>query len=175
MRRTFDEKVQLYKKELTEIQNGTHQGLLQAIHLAEMECEEAIKRAELFYEYQLNCAEHVYQMDCEQSLNDYKNEHDGLQEEMLENLEMKKRKLREDHDNFDLNTDTNYESRSVRKTARLAPKAEETRGTNSRKKAKDKGATLNFPLRENEVADDIAMIRKATGTRSFYKPVKRRF
>jgi hypothetical protein len=30
-------------------------------------------------------------------------EHDGLQEEMLETLEARKRKLREDFDNFDMN------------------------------------------------------------------------
>jgi hypothetical protein len=93
---------------------------------------------------------------------------------MLEHLEMKKRKLRDDHDNFDLNAgnfssynrkDTIYDAKAVgtRKAARLGPKVEDSRmGFSSRKKPKEKGAVLNFLLKDVEVNDDLSMIRKVS-------------
>lgn len=70
--------------------------------LAEMECEEEIKRAELFYQYQQDTASQLFTMERDAYLEEYKQEHDSLQEQMLEALEQKKRKLRDDYENLDL-------------------------------------------------------------------------
>ena len=64
--------VEKYKKDLKDIQSGNHIGFKNAIQLAELEYEDAIKRADLFYKYQLDCAQHVYQTEYEQTLLDYK-------------------------------------------------------------------------------------------------------
>ena len=64
--------VEKYEKDLKDIQAGTHVGYKNAVQLAELEYEEAIKRADLFYKYQTDCANHVYQTEYEQTLIDYK-------------------------------------------------------------------------------------------------------
>jgi hypothetical protein len=37
-----------------------------------MEHEEAIQRAEMFYEYELECAEHIYELEKNHSINEFK-------------------------------------------------------------------------------------------------------
>jgi hypothetical protein len=85
----------------------SHQGLKNAELLQEMECQEEIKRAELFYQYQQDTASQLYQTELEAYLQEYNQEHDTLQEQMLEQLEARKRKLKDDYDNLDLQSSGN--------------------------------------------------------------------
>lgn len=104
------------KSEILKLQNSnfsillqdSHEGLKNAELLAEMECEEEIKRAELFYQYQQDTASQLYATEKEAYLSEYNQEHDSLQEQMLEALEQRKRKLKDDYENLDLQSSGNF-------------------------------------------------------------------
>ena len=51
--------------------DGTHQGYQNAVQILELEYEEAIQRANLFRDYQLDCARHLFELEKHMSLQEY--------------------------------------------------------------------------------------------------------
>ncbi|KAL2914869.1 histone deacetylase and transcriptional regulator [Polyrhizophydium stewartii] len=100
----FQQKLESYRRELKEIRLGQHPDYLEALAQLERERDAAILKAELFREYELQCAQEIYDKEHEAALAEYMAEKEGLREKMLGDLEERKRKLKEDRDSFDVSS-----------------------------------------------------------------------
>lgn len=101
----YSKKLADYKQQIMEIESETHPGLKNALDLIESDYLQELQRKKEFLEYQLSSINRIYELEKEHYINEYKADYENLQEEMYEALENKKRKLLEDCESLDLNTD----------------------------------------------------------------------
>ncbi|KAI8899625.1 hypothetical protein BC833DRAFT_584888 [Globomyces pollinis-pini] len=137
---------------------GSHRPYNDAVELLELDYLHACKAAEIFQSYQLDCAQRIFEDEYKAAIDDYKLEHSSLQEQMLENLESRKRKLLEDKELFDSGADASLETtRSIgtRKTARIV-KLEDTR----RRPKKPVVPTLSFSVSNADAEADLEVLRR---------------
>ncbi|KAJ3298154.1 Breast cancer metastasis-suppressor 1-like protein, partial [Blyttiomyces sp. JEL0837] len=155
----YAEKLAALKKELREIQDGKHQEFEERVAVLEMERQAAIQKAKMFREYQLECASRLYKAELEHSNNEYLSERQILREKILAAIEEKRKKLREDRENFDVNTDTSLESQKTRKITRANAakfpdeKKEKRRKTNA-------VPTLSLQLKDQDISEDLSTLKK---------------
>ena len=60
-----------YEEEIQSILQGTHQGYQNAVQILELEYDECIQRANLYRDYQLDCARHLFELEKHMSLQEY--------------------------------------------------------------------------------------------------------
>lgn len=84
---------------------------------------------------------------------------------MLQDISERKRKLREDRDNFDISNDATFESSKTNAT-RKAQRTVATRNEEQQKKneyrRKPKVPVLPFQLKDHEIYDDLTILRRHT-------------
>ncbi|KAJ3321548.1 hypothetical protein HDV06_004084 [Boothiomyces sp. JEL0866] len=167
--KNYEQQLEQYHKEIKDIQAGivvtypgVHPELKNSIELLEIEYNEALLEAEVLKKYQLECSQKVYELERDLCIQEYRAEHEGLQEEMLEQLEARKRKLKEDRESFDLGNDGSIDTfkPATRKTTRNGSKLEERK---EKRRKPQIQATINLLLKDNEVIDDLNLIRKTGG------------
>ncbi|KAJ3262594.1 hypothetical protein HK103_000123 [Boothiomyces macroporosus] len=153
--KNYELQLEQYHKEIKDIQAGAHPELKNSIELLEIEYNEALLEAEVLKKYQLECSQKVYELERDLCIQEYR----GLQEEMLEQLEARKRKLKEDRESFDLGNDGSIDTfkPATRKTTRNGSKLEERK---EKRRKPQIQATINLLLKDNEVIDDLNLIRK---------------
>ncbi|KAJ2999488.1 hypothetical protein HDV02_002801 [Globomyces sp. JEL0801] len=146
---------------------GSHRPYNDAVELLELDYLHACKAAEIFQSYQLDCAQRIFEDEYKAAIDDYKQlkfpltkssllhtnsllcllidqlEHSSLQEQMLENLESRKRKLLEDKELFDSGA------------ARIV-KLEDTR----RRPKKPVVPTLSFSVSNADAEADLEVLRR---------------
>ncbi|KAJ3276420.1 hypothetical protein HDV01_005043 [Terramyces sp. JEL0728] len=170
--RNYQQQLEQYHKELKDIQAGmvitnigVHPEFKNSIELLEIEYNDALVEAEVLKKYQLECSQKVYELERDLCVQEYrvsltnKAEHEGLQEEMLEQLEARKRKLKEDRESFDLGNDGAIDSfkPATRKTTRNGGKIEDRK---EKRRKPQIQATISLLLKDNEVIDDLNLIRR---------------
>ncbi|KAI8927180.1 Sds3-like-domain-containing protein [Entophlyctis helioformis] len=163
----FHEKINAFKSETREIQQGIHPEYLEAFSMLERERDLAIKQAELFRDYELECAQRIYQLEYEASLAEFNAERDGLREKMLQELDEKKRKLKDDRDSFDVSNDASLENMKAvvgtrKATRQTVQRVEEQQKKEKRRKAPN-GPVLVFQLKDHEIYDDLGVLRRVGG------------
>ncbi|KAJ3394556.1 hypothetical protein HDU84_007730 [Entophlyctis sp. JEL0112] len=165
--RIYFEKLAAFKQELRDVQDGTHQEFEERIALLEFERKAAIRKAELFRNYQLECANVIYQVEKEAYDQEYLAEKQGLREKILQQLEDRRKKLKEDRDNFDVTNDFSSDSNKAiytRKTTRAqAAKLPDDKKDGGRLKPKGKaggGPSLQIQLKEADVQEDLSAIKR---------------
>ncbi|KAJ3033825.1 hypothetical protein HDV00_005790 [Rhizophlyctis rosea] len=164
--RIFADKIAAFKQEVREVQQGVHPDFEEAMQRLERQRDQTIRQAELFRDYQLERVDILYHQEHQATITEYNNERQGLREKMLNALEDRKRKLREDRESFDLNNfDATIEATKTigtRKTTRaVAAKHPEERKEKRRKAAGSSLQSLVFVLAEPEINDDINLLRRA--------------
>ena len=120
-----------------------------------------IRVAELFRDYQLSIAETLYKAEVDQCIEEYKTEKEGLKAKIMQGIEDKKRRLRDDRDNFDINNESEVQRNQTNKRATRMTATKVV--TDESKKGKRPGrstAVLGFMLKEHEIYDDMAVFRK---------------
>ena len=60
-----------YDEEIQSILQGTHQGFKNAVQILELEYDECVQRANLYRDYQLDCARHLFELEKHMSLQEY--------------------------------------------------------------------------------------------------------
>ncbi|KAI9340304.1 Sds3-like-domain-containing protein [Obelidium mucronatum] len=166
--RIYFEKLAAFKQELRDVQDGTHQEFAERVAQLEFERSASIKKAELFRNYQLECAITIYQAEKEAYDQEYLSEKQGLREKILSQLEERRKKLKEDRENFEISNEVSSDAQKTitRKTTRAqaAKVPEETKGPGGpRYKAKGKaasGPTLPIQVKDHEMYEDLAMMRR---------------
>ncbi|KAJ3231885.1 hypothetical protein HDU81_003450 [Chytriomyces hyalinus] len=165
--RIYFEKLAAFKQELRDVQDGTHQEFEERVALLEFERKAAIKRAELLRNYQLECANSMYQAEKEAYDQEYLAEKQGLRDKILHQLEERRKKLKEDRENFDLTHEVASDAQKTmytRKTTRAqaAKQPDDKNGYGRGKpKGKDKnGPTLPVTLKDQEVNEDFAELKR---------------
>eukprot|EP00842_Homolaphlyctis_polyrhiza_P000168 jgi/Hompol1/1151/HPOL_004470-RA len=183
----YQEKIELFRQEIRDIQKGVHPDYLESLAILEQESKATILQAQLFRDYEQECAQRVYQLEHETSIQEYTAEKEGLLEKMLGDLEDRKRKLKEERDSFDLGNDASLETNKggPRKNTRhtlLSGGGGTGSGTGSGangtgaqgkgdepRKGKrgriEKGPVLVFQLKDHEIYDDLGLLRRNTNAR----------
>ncbi|KAI8612009.1 Sds3-like-domain-containing protein [Chytriomyces sp. MP71] len=100
--RIYFEKLAAFKQELRDVQDGTHHEFEERVAILEFERSAAIRRAELFRNYQIETANSMYQAEKEAYDQEYLAEKQGLRDKILAQLEERRKKLKEDRENFDM-------------------------------------------------------------------------
>ncbi|KAJ3075067.1 hypothetical protein BCR33DRAFT_715095 [Rhizoclosmatium globosum] len=163
--RIYFEKLAAFKQELRDVQDGTHQEFAERVALLEFERNAAIKKAELFRNYQLECAMAMYQAEKEAYDQEYLAEKQGLREKILQQLEERRKKLKEDRENFDVSNEVSSESQKT--TTRKTTRAQAAKMTDEKKEGRGKskgkasnGPTLPIQVKDHEMYEDLAMMRR---------------
>ncbi|KAI8911622.1 hypothetical protein EDD86DRAFT_245891 [Gorgonomyces haynaldii] len=139
-REILEAKLKHYRAELADIQSGTHPDYILGLQMFERFRDEALKGAELIPAGRAERA--------------------GLREQMLQQLEEKRKRLQDDQENLDFSGGVEGsvadEARpSTRKTARLQTVRQvESRRTGKQGK-QEKAPVLPFLLRDHEIYDDL--------------------
>ncbi|KAJ3026382.1 UNVERIFIED_CONTAM: Sin3 histone deacetylase corepressor complex component SDS3 [Siphonaria sp. JEL0065] len=165
--RIYFEKLDAIKQELRDIQDGVHQEFKERVALLEFERSASIRKAELYRNYQLECAIAIYQAEKEAYDQEYLTEKQGLREKILQHLEDRRKKLKEDRENFDISNEisTDLQKQITRKTTRAqaAKMPEEKTAVGRGYKAKGKaanGPTLPVQVKDHEMYEDLAAMRR---------------
>jgi hypothetical protein len=101
-------------------------------------------------------------MECNHADQELQNDMEQVWEEMMDSIDLRKRKVREENENFDSTLapgidylpDLSKPNITTRKQTRLNQKEERKRGR------KPPTATLDFQLKENEMYEDLWVMRK---------------
>ncbi|KAJ3285967.1 hypothetical protein HK104_009232 [Borealophlyctis nickersoniae] len=161
----FNDKISLFKQEMREVQEGIHPDFEDSVNQLAAERDWAIKKAELFRNYQIECANHLYQIEHETSMREYMQEKQSLRERMISGLEERKRKLKDDRENFDINNvDAAIEAQKTigtRKATRATAAKQPEEKKEKRRKVTNMGG-LVFLLKEHEILDDMGVVRRAS-------------
>ncbi|KAJ3105737.1 hypothetical protein HDU96_008450 [Phlyctochytrium bullatum] len=155
----YQEKLSNIRQELKDILEGTHEEYKERIAILEMERLAAIHQAELYRDYQLDCADRLFQLEKEQCLQEF----EGLREKILARLEDRKRKLREDRENFALTNDISLEAQKAigtRKATRALTARQPDDRKEKRRKTNNSNPVLPFLLKDSEAFEDLQLIRK---------------
>ncbi|TPX41892.1 hypothetical protein SeLEV6574_g05873 [Synchytrium endobioticum] len=181
----YDEMVLRIRQEIQELNEGTHEGYISELEGYQHELNKAVKAAHLIYQHQLDSIATLYEQEKAELQELYEREKKDAQTKLMQIVEDKKRRVREERDVFDLSSLGD----STESPALPSPRIMATRSTaakssgNSLPINKDKrvrgqssgslyhgsgyahatGARLEVKLAEDELLDDIAVIRKATG------------
>ncbi|KAJ1553855.1 hypothetical protein HK096_006113 [Nowakowskiella sp. JEL0078] len=155
------EKLAGFRKELREAQEGSHPEIEERLIVVKMEKEMAIRSAECFKEYQIQCANSLYETEMISSNEVYEQEKAALKDRMLAEIEERKKKLKEERENFDINNESSLESQksvTTRKNTRASGRQTEEK---KEKKGKKTDKLILSPLKDEEVREDLTQLRKA--------------
>ncbi|KAJ3181816.1 hypothetical protein HK101_009913 [Irineochytrium annulatum] len=160
--RLYIEALATIKLEMRSIIDGTHQEYRERVELLEHQRKCAIDRARMFRDYQIECANALYRSETENCNAEYHQEKTGLRERILGNIDDKKRKYREDRENFIISNDFSLEAQKgigMRKTRAGGGtgKVEERR---EKRQKKNGGPQLPLTLKDSEVLDDMKLLGK---------------
>ncbi|KAJ3114510.1 Sin3 histone deacetylase corepressor complex component SDS3 [Physocladia obscura] len=163
----YFEKLAAFKQELRDVQDGTHQEFSERVALLEFERKAAIRKAELFRNYQLECANAMYQAEKEAYDQEYLLEKQGLREKILSQLEDRRKKLKEDRDYFDASNEVSDSNKAMytRKTTRAQAAKLPDDKKEGRFKAKGKASTgpiLPIQIKDHELYDDLTILKRST-------------
>ncbi|KAJ3149113.1 hypothetical protein HDU86_007056 [Geranomyces michiganensis] len=100
--RIFAEKIAEFKEGARQVLAGTHPEFQDVQRKLEDDRNRAIAHAELFRDYQMECAAFMYKHEHDMAIAEYKRDREAVKERMLSVLEDKKRKVRDDRENFDV-------------------------------------------------------------------------
>ncbi|KAJ3138791.1 hypothetical protein HK100_012251 [Physocladia obscura] len=165
--RIYFEKLAAFKQELRDVQDGTHHEFGERVALLEFERKAAIRKAELFRNYQLECANAMYQAEKEAYDQEYLLEKQGLREKILSQLEDRRKKLKEDRDYFDASNEVSDSNKAIytRKTTRAQAAKLPDDKKEGRFKAKGKASTgpsLPIQVKDHELYDDLTILKRSS-------------
>ncbi|OUM59664.1 hypothetical protein PIROE2DRAFT_63627 [Piromyces sp. E2] len=95
----YEEKLNKYHEELHKLQEGTHPEFLSKIDKLDKARQETIEYHDYIKDCQIHCTNLIYENEIKAAMDEYMQEVQGLREKMLENIESKKRKLKEESEN----------------------------------------------------------------------------
>ncbi|KAI8918413.1 Sds3-like-domain-containing protein [Powellomyces hirtus] len=162
--RIFIEKVSDFKDGARQVLGGSHPEFQDIARTLEDDRNKAIVHAELFRDYQMECAAFMYRHEHDIAIADFKKEKEAVRERMLAVLEDKKRKVRDDRENFDVShivAETTIEDHrtGTRKATRShAAKNPEEKKEKRRKIASLAGIVVAAP--EDVALNDLSIIRR---------------
>ncbi|KAG4105269.1 Sds3-like-domain-containing protein [Neocallimastix lanati (nom. inval.)] len=163
----YKEKLNNYHKELHQLQEGTHPEFLSKIEKLDKARQEAIQFHEYMKECRIHCTNVLYENEIKAAMDEYMQEIQGLREKMLENIENKKRKLKEESEN-DIIHEQAIDIQKNR-TTRRTQKSHDDKKEKRRKNTSRVHQGVPFLLKENEIADDMNILKKG----SYVPPVKK--
>ncbi|RKP27062.1 hypothetical protein SYNPS1DRAFT_27274 [Syncephalis pseudoplumigaleata] len=191
----YHEKSMQYKTELRKLLDGTHDEFQEKLSELARQRDESIECAELLRDYQLQTAEQLYAIESEQAENEYQagvglsrwhalprclscralqqKDLDELRDRLLQDLEERRRKLREEKDAMDVNVDLPYDAYGMSSTrahnTRALRKKGQTRGATTEQKTKrgprPQLTPLNFGATASDVEDDLLAIQRGIGSK----------
>ncbi|KND02757.1 uncharacterized protein SPPG_01840 [Spizellomyces punctatus DAOM BR117] len=161
--RIFQDKLGTFKQDIQTLSQGTHPEFTDILRVFDQDRQQAVDYAALFRDYQLDCANVIYRHEHDSTVLEYKKEKESLREKLLSNLEEKKRKLKEDRENFDMHTvvvDTIEDQRlGTRKATRSHAAKTDDKKEKRRKTQALPGLVV---LASDDVAlQDLSIIRRA--------------
>lgn len=106
--RIYEDKLASLRAELIQIQQGTHSDFLDMMAEYEAERDQLMENSRMYREYQLAAADKLLRTETRQAEDEYKSEKQGLRDKMLQQLEEKRQKLKEDKDNLDISNGESY-------------------------------------------------------------------
>ncbi|KAJ3220379.1 hypothetical protein HDU67_000046 [Dinochytrium kinnereticum] len=156
----YFEKLAQIRQELKEILEGTHEEYEERVAILESERQAAVRQAELYRDYQLECAERLFESERESCLQEFT----GLRDKILSNLDEKKRKLREDRENFIITNEISLDAQKAigtRKATRALTAKQPDERKEKRRKTNSSTPVLPFQLKESEVFEDLNFLRRS--------------
>eukprot|EP00128_Syssomonas_multiformis_P005625 Colp12_sorted_trinity150504_noHs@20755 len=159
--RLYQDQLSAISREIEQIKSGAHTELLQQIELLEQRRNDRIRIAELYRKYQLENINNQISSEKKEAENEYQMRKEEVADMLLQSVLDKKRKIEEDRNNNDLTTDFVIETRTqgVKRNLRNR-KGEPAQPEKRRKVQAVVGPSLVYALKESEVLEDIALIRK---------------
>jgi hypothetical protein len=102
----YNDKTEDIERDIHDILSGRHAEYLDHVQELEMTRDEEILKAEIIRDYQIQVAEALYRAEIEDCINDFEHEKDNLKQRIMQSIDDRKRKLKDDKDNFDIHNGT---------------------------------------------------------------------
>ncbi|KAI9105947.1 Sds3-like-domain-containing protein [Phlyctochytrium arcticum] len=167
--RIYQDKLASFNEDVQSITQGQHPEFVDILRVFERDRIEAMEYASYFKDYQLECANVIYEHEHDYTIAEYKREREALRERMLQVLDDKKRKLREDRENFDVHAGPHKDAVVVDpiEDQRLGTrKATRSHAARSEEKKDKRRKTQSLPgivvsASDDAALHDLSIIRRA--------------
>ncbi|ORX95904.1 hypothetical protein K493DRAFT_314767 [Basidiobolus meristosporus CBS 931.73] len=159
----FAELMSSLENEFRQVFEGEFEEYAEQIEDLEKICEEKILAAQLHRDHHLDQLEKDYEAELERAQQEYLKEKESLKERMLLQIEEKKKKLREDKDQLEINNDIAIEASARVHTTRRHRKrdAQHPEGRTSKRRHMTADVMI-LQLKEQDISQDVALIQKRT-------------
>ncbi|KAJ1977022.1 hypothetical protein H4R34_003749 [Dimargaris verticillata] len=158
----YEDKVKEINQDIRDVCAGNHPIYLDKVKRLSAIRDEAIHKAKLHYEYQLDSAYQQYSEDMRKAEEEYTSEKEELREKLRANIEDRLKRLNEDKDILDITQDFNLDGSSRGNTKRNLRKrgADQAEPAKPSKRKHAATTALNCRLPEDEATDDLALMKK---------------
>ncbi|KAG1138284.1 hypothetical protein G6F37_010683 [Rhizopus arrhizus] len=119
---TYKERHQYLKDELKTVEQGTHSAFEDAILDIEVRKEQTIECAENFKDYELSLINYQYEMEVNLLQEEYRTEKNGLQTLMLQTIAEKRKLIKEDKEDYEVNDVFDEAYKKIAKNKRILRK-----------------------------------------------------
>ncbi|KAJ1972454.1 hypothetical protein H4R35_004669 [Dimargaris xerosporica] len=167
----YEDKVKEINQDIREVCAGNHPIYLEKVKQLSVIRDEAIHKAQLHYEYQLDSAYQQYSEDMRKAEEEYNSEREELREKLRASIEDRLKRLNEDKDILDIAQDFSLDGSSRGNTKRNLRKrgVEQAEPTKPNKRKHAATTALNCRLPEDEAADDLTLMKKTVTLGSLSK------
>ncbi|CAJ0868543.1 11406_t:CDS:2 [Entrophospora sp. SA101] len=163
----YFKKEEIYKENLDQIdldikamREGIHPEYEEQLQQLIEKREQMLEKARLYRSYRLECVEKMFEAEIKQVEKDYTTEKQGLKEQMLADIDERKKKIKEEYEGFDVTSDSVIESSTrYHPQRKLRTRVKEETEVKV-KKTKLSRPTVSVKLHESEINDDLAEIGK---------------
>ncbi|CAJ0862918.1 3857_t:CDS:10 [Entrophospora sp. SA101] len=167
----YFKKEEIYKENLDQIdldikamREGIHPEYEEQLQQLIEKREQMLEKARLYRSYRLECVEKMFEAEIKQVEKDYTTEKQGLKEQMLADIDERKKKIKEEYEGFDVTSDSVIESSTrYHPQRKLRTRVKEETEVKV-KKTKLSRPTVSVKLHESEINDDLAEIGKLLKT-----------
>ncbi|XP_063706603.1 sin3 histone deacetylase corepressor complex component SDS3 isoform X1 [Culicoides brevitarsis] len=154
----YQDKLENLKKQLEDLKNGSHPEYLKRIKKLEQQYKERIRLNEIYRDYLVNCVERDYILEKNAAVKEYEEKKTDLRENLLSDMEDKRKQIDIERNNMELNCDTIDIKPAV--TRKLRRRPNEPVPVVEKRRKNTPGA-LVLQLEDKEIDSDLKMISRS--------------
>lgn len=148
------------------MREGTHPEYEERLQQLIDKRKQTLEKARLYRDYRLECVEKMFDAETRQVEEDYLAEKQGLKEQMLADMDERRKKLKEDFESFDITSDAAMDGNPrYHPQRKLRARQKEDTEVKVKKTKVTVRPSVSARLAENEINDDLAEIGKVSPIR----------
>ncbi|XP_055371119.1 sin3 histone deacetylase corepressor complex component SDS3 isoform X2 [Condylostylus longicornis] len=158
----YQDKLASLKKQLEELQNGTHPEYVKRVKKLEHQYKERLRLNEIYRDYLKECVDRDYYIEKKAATKEYEEKKIDLKENLLTDFEDKRRIIESERHSLELTSDSMETKPTI--TRKLRRRGNEPVPIVEKRRKPTTGQLLVYQLDEKEIDSDLKQISRALTT-----------